>query len=162
MEELGGENSDAQAALDIRDRLHAAAAEEQTAVMESFIKEHVARVLGTSANRIEVDRSLNELGLDSLMAVELKNRIEADLQLSLSAAKLVSGPSIEELSKNVLDVFAASEAKQAPSPTMAPPRVEPSTPEVDQLSDQEVDLLLKKMLDEEAVAISDAEEGALS
>ncbi|MEA3115142.1 MAG: phthiocerol/phenolphthiocerol synthesis type-I polyketide synthase, partial [Caballeronia sp.] len=43
------------------------------------VREHGARVLGTSATQISVDQPLADLGLDSLMAVELATRLERDL-----------------------------------------------------------------------------------
>ena len=45
------------------------------------------------------------MGLDSLMMVELKNRIEKEAFISLSTVELMVGPSIRELSKVLLDQF---------------------------------------------------------
>ena len=44
-------------------------------LLRSYLSEQVARVLGLSASRLDVEQPLSNLGLDSLMAVELKNRI---------------------------------------------------------------------------------------
>jgi thioesterase domain-containing protein/acyl carrier protein len=86
----------------IREVLHQAKPEERKQIAEGYIREQVARVLGTSAGKLDVEQPLNELGLDSLMAIELKNRIEADLVLSLPTGRLVQGPSIGKLSTEVL------------------------------------------------------------
>ena len=46
----------------------------------AFLRDKVARVLGASAAKVEIDTPLTELGLDSLMAVELRNWIEGELR----------------------------------------------------------------------------------
>jgi hypothetical protein len=49
------------------------------------------------------------LGFDSLMAVELRNRVEADLEISLPLVDLLQGPSVAQLSGKLLEqVMAAS------------------------------------------------------
>ena len=57
--------------------------EEREEIVQTYIREQVARVLGASASKLDADRPLNELGLDSLMGVELRNRVEGNLALSL-------------------------------------------------------------------------------
>ena len=46
--------------------------------LQTYLNFQVARVLGLSASEIEQHKLLGELGLDSLMAVELKNKITKD------------------------------------------------------------------------------------
>lgn len=47
------------------------------------MRERIAHVLGFPPARIETSTPLDSLGFDSLNAVELKTRLEADLELSL-------------------------------------------------------------------------------
>jgi acyl transferase domain-containing protein/acyl carrier protein len=47
--------------------------------------------------RLPTNQSLTMLGMDSIMAVELKNRVEANLPVTLSIADLVMGVSVAEL-----------------------------------------------------------------
>lgn len=103
---LIGENTEQQRGEEgsrIREALLHAKEEEREEIVRTYICEQVARVLGTSAAKLDVDRPLNELGLDSLMAIELKNRIESDLALSLPTRELMEGPTINRLSKAVLN-----------------------------------------------------------
>ena len=58
-----------------------------------------ARVLGTSPSTLDPERPLNELGLDSLMGIELVNRIEAELGVPFPTEKIVGGPSIRMLAR---------------------------------------------------------------
>ncbi|WP_188114006.1 type I polyketide synthase [Streptomyces apricus] len=54
-----------------------------------FLKQEVAVVMGLRAERINVSRPLNRLGMDSLMAVELRNRIERRYQIKLPMVQLL-------------------------------------------------------------------------
>jgi len=133
----------------IKERLQQAKQEERPEIIEAYIREQAARVLGTSASKLDLDRSLNELGLDSLMAVELKNRIECDLDCSLPMGQLAQSPTIRRFSSVVLNQLLAPV-----STSSAPPVIRRETPEqllakVDRLSDQDVDSLLRKMVSEE-------------
>lgn len=51
----------------------------------------VASVLGIEANAIHPEKPLSALGLDSLMAIELRNRIHRDLRVLPSLSALISG-----------------------------------------------------------------------
>ena len=57
-------------------RILEAALEKRSGMVEDLIAAQVAAVLGTDATRIDKDTPLTNLGLDSLMAIELVNRIE--------------------------------------------------------------------------------------
>lgn len=81
-----------------RDLLSAARQEERQAIVISRLIEQIAKVLGTSATKLDPDQPINSMGLDSLMLVELKNRIEKETSISLPTVQLMVGPSIRELS----------------------------------------------------------------
>lgn len=73
----------------LRDKLTEAAGEEREALLRDYMVDQVARVLGTSASKLDADQPLSDLGLDSLMGVEIKNRIERDLSVSLPTGRLL-------------------------------------------------------------------------
>ncbi|MFE7076293.1 SDR family NAD(P)-dependent oxidoreductase [Streptomyces sp. NPDC057620] len=60
----------------------------------AFVKEAVAVVMGLRAERLNVSRPLNRLGMDSLMAVELRNRIEREYQVKLPMVQLLKDGTI--------------------------------------------------------------------
>jgi acyl carrier protein len=65
----------------------------------------VARVLGLSRDvlsNLDTTHSLNKLGIDSLMGVELKNRIEIDLGVDIPVMRLLRGFTIADLTSLVL------------------------------------------------------------
>ncbi len=62
-------------------------------------------MLGASAASLDADRPLNQLGFDSLMAVELKNHIDADLALSLPIRAMMEAPTINTLTAAVTELM---------------------------------------------------------
>ncbi|MEU9601936.1 SDR family NAD(P)-dependent oxidoreductase [Streptomyces sp. NPDC048109] len=75
---------------EFRARLHAAAPEERTPLVEATVRELAGRVLRVDAAAMDGDTPFKELGLDSLMSLELRNRLEAALGLKLSPTLLWS------------------------------------------------------------------------
>ncbi len=63
------------------------------------VREHLARVLALPPARIPPESRLNHLGLDSIMAIELKSAVEKALRVELPMAALLQGPSLSELAE---------------------------------------------------------------
>jgi amino acid adenylation domain-containing protein/thioester reductase-like protein len=80
-------------------------AEPQTRLIlaQQYLQEQVCDVLGLDRARLRAEQPLDTLGMDSLMALELKNRLESDLQVDLPVVSLLQGPTITELSSQLLD-----------------------------------------------------------
>jgi amino acid adenylation domain-containing protein/thioester reductase-like protein len=81
----------------------AAEPEDRYQLLQSYLSEQVARVLGLSATRLDVQQPLGNLGLDSLMAVELRNRIITDLGVNVPMGRFLQSPSIEQAATQVLE-----------------------------------------------------------
>ncbi|HSF39289.1 MAG TPA: amino acid adenylation domain-containing protein, partial [Thermoanaerobaculia bacterium] len=64
---------------------------------ESFLRRAFARLARIEPTRVAPDRPLTALGLDSLMAVELKASVEAEYGVSLPLASSLEGASVREL-----------------------------------------------------------------
>jgi acyl carrier protein len=62
-----------------------------------------ARVLETSPDRLDPDRTLSSLGFDSLMAVELQTAIRSQHGVDVSIAELLERLSLRSLCDSVLD-----------------------------------------------------------
>ncbi|WP_341739433.1 alpha/beta fold hydrolase [Microcoleus sp. CAWBG640] len=80
-----------------RDRILTAKNRDRPALLESYLCQQVVRGLGIKRSEICLEASLRELGFDSLMVVELKNRIEQDLAINLLVKELIEGSSITQL-----------------------------------------------------------------
>jgi myxalamid-type polyketide synthase MxaE and MxaD len=145
-----------------REALLAAEFSERQGLVERFLSEQVAGVLGHSPSGLDVNRPLDKLGLDSLMAVQLKNRIESELGVVVPVVKFLQGPTVSQLTTFALDELAKSGSTQSssPSPSAAAGKREINgksasqkssqklLAELDQLSDEEVDSLLSNALSE--------------
>jgi myxalamid-type polyketide synthase MxaE and MxaD len=81
----------------------AAGAEQRTALLQAYLQFHAAAVLGSGATLPEIHRSLSSLGFDSLMAVEMKNRIERELGANLPVVRLLDGTTLEQLATQVAE-----------------------------------------------------------
>jgi myxalamid-type polyketide synthase MxaE and MxaD len=141
-----------------RDVLLAAEPAERRQLLHSYLSEQVARVLGLTPSKLDVQQPLSQLGLDSLMAVELKNRIAVDLGVNVPVVKFLQGFSVHQAVTQILDQLAA----EVPNPTtplaqavtqqeehMDQRNAEQLLENLDQLSDEKVDSLLTDMLADE-------------
>src|SRR6185369_11313246 len=92
-----------------RDALLDLEPQQRQSMLEAHLLERVARILRISPSRLNHHQSLSTLGLDSLMAIELKNDIETNLDLILPLVSLLQGPDIEQLTAQILEQLEASE-----------------------------------------------------
>ncbi|MFC8827302.1 SDR family NAD(P)-dependent oxidoreductase [Streptomyces sp. NPDC057137] len=94
----------ADSAGSLRDRLLATPAPEQRDLVTEMVLREVAAVLGLdSAGALSPDQVLKELGLDSLMAVELRRRLALETGLSLPATLAFDYPAPVRIAQLVLD-----------------------------------------------------------
>jgi acyl transferase domain-containing protein len=75
------------------------AASERSKAMTRWIREQVAAVLRANVERIAVDKALKSHGVNSLMALELRNRIERGLVIALSAGTAWNYPTVGALAE---------------------------------------------------------------
>jgi acyl transferase domain-containing protein/acyl carrier protein len=83
----------------IREALLAAEPGEHQQLLESYLSEQVAKVVGTSVVKLDVSRSFTDLGIDSMMSVELKNRIRIDLGREIPIVELFRHTTIGSLAR---------------------------------------------------------------
>jgi acyl carrier protein len=153
LSELGGEQTASSPpsihAGEKRTALLAAEPGERFQLVQSYVTELVARVLGQDASKVDIQQPLSNLGLDSLMAVELKNRIATDLGVNVPMVTFLSGPSVEQAATQLLHLLTA-EAPAASVPVASYDIVDQAPPQdVDQYSDEEVDSMLTDLLAKE-------------
>ncbi len=92
---------------ELLDRLSAAgSSSRRLLLLTRFVGEEVVRVCGLDASNLPpVDRSLLDAGMDSLMAVELRNALSAALGKTLPATAIFEYPTIEALSGYLLSEY---------------------------------------------------------
>ena len=64
---------------------------ERRAFVASRLAEHVGSVLGLPGASVDASRPIVELGLDSLMGVELESLLDSRLDLQIQAMQLAQG-----------------------------------------------------------------------
>ncbi|MFE3101553.1 SDR family NAD(P)-dependent oxidoreductase [Nocardia tengchongensis] len=121
---------------------------EATAALAEFLREAVARVIGIQPGELSVDTELTRLGIDSLMAVELRNKITAELRVELLPTVLLKGPTVVQLEQQILALLdqeiadsGTAEVIESETP-LDPARAEELLERIDELSDTEVEALL--------------------
>jgi acyl transferase domain-containing protein/acyl carrier protein len=72
-------------------------------LIEDYLRQELATVLGWRSSRMDANQSLRDLGIDSLMAVMLKNRIAVGMGVAAPIIKLLHGPTIVELAAYLSD-----------------------------------------------------------
>ncbi|MCF2151836.1 acyltransferase domain-containing protein [Desmonostoc muscorum LEGE 12446] len=92
--------------LSIRQRLEITPLKERHAVLIDYIEKHLSKVLGfNSSHLLKATQALNELGLDSLTAMELKNRFVKELEVDVAIERFIEGITIEQLADSLLMQF---------------------------------------------------------
>lgn len=74
-------------------------------IATEFVTNAAARILGTSPAGLDLQRPLTEMGLDSLMAVELANVFESEFKVSLPISAISRDASIIRLSQTLLSIL---------------------------------------------------------
>ncbi|OBJ03896.1 type I polyketide synthase, partial [Mycobacterium sp. 1465703.0] len=98
-------------------RLEGLSEAEQHAVLLDLVRSHIATVLGNaSAEAIDPDRAFQELGFDSLTAVEMRNRLKTATGLALSPTLIFDYPTPNGLAGYIRSQLAGvpQEIKHAP------------------------------------------------
>ncbi len=97
-------------------------------LLEDAVCAQVAHVLRQAPERIDRRKSLKSMGLDSLMALELRNRLEAETGLTLSATLAWNHPNVVALATHLaarmqvaLESAPAAEAAPAPAESALAP-----------------------------------------
>lgn len=74
-------------------------------LMESMLRETLAVILRIPAEKALPEQSLSSLGVDSLMALELKHAVKDEFGLEISTIEILKGPTISQMSKTFLDML---------------------------------------------------------
>jgi acyl transferase domain-containing protein/NADPH:quinone reductase-like Zn-dependent oxidoreductase/SAM-dependent methyltransferase len=142
-------------AVDLAARLAGTAPERRQELLLGFVRDHAAHVLALPAAQVGDRTPLSDLGLDSLMAVELRNLLGAAVETThpIPATLVFDYPTIEAitgfLASEVLGVT-ASESVAAAASAVPPDGVSNGTlvssllDDMDNLTDDEIDELLAR------------------
>jgi acyl carrier protein len=125
------------------DELKQAPAGNRAGLLVAFLREQALRILGLpAAHPLSNEQPLSELGLDSLLAVDLRNALAAGLGRQLPATVLYNYPSIDALAGWLLGELFPAEPEAAADQSAA------MQSEIEQLSEGELDELLGQFADQ--------------
>jgi NADPH:quinone reductase-like Zn-dependent oxidoreductase/acyl carrier protein len=131
----------------VRATLVSAPPSERNGLLENHLREQIARVVRLESAQIDAHTSFKNLGLDSLMALELRNRLESTLALKLPVTMIFGYPTVTALAAHLMGRLQLTATSEEPSPSVAAPAesaVETSAPalnRIKEMSDEDVDRL---------------------
>jgi NAD(P)-dependent dehydrogenase (short-subunit alcohol dehydrogenase family)/acyl carrier protein len=125
-------------------QLSEAQAAERLPLLASSLQELVARVLQLDPSQFSAQESLTSLGIDSMMAIEIKLRITASLKIDISVLELLQGTTILQLAARILSSLQFAETAPAADSADAALSME----EIQQLIEQSNSADLERLLAE--------------
>jgi len=114
-----------------------------------FVREQAAKVLGVeSLQTIDHNKPLQELGLDSLLAVELRNLLGTGLNLrkSLPATLLFDYPTIRTVANYLFSDVLSADQRDESSKEKTSPKVMDELADLENLTEEEAEALLMEEL----------------
>ena len=97
----------------LRARLASEGSSVRVASLEQYLRDQMARLLGAAPASIDIERPIPDLGLDSLIAVELTLALDRDLGIEMAGTKLLGGASIRQLAVETLGLLHLAPADAA-------------------------------------------------
>jgi acyl carrier protein len=148
LEESGGRGASSISGPRMSELLHEAPAGERRGLLENHIREVIAGVMRLDPSRIPVQTSLGALGLDSLMGLEIRNRLERSLGLTLPATLAWTYPTIAALATYFEDALNfTGEARQTAQAAVAAGAVAiDDVVEIEDLSEEDAERMLQHEL----------------
>jgi phthiocerol/phenolphthiocerol synthesis type-I polyketide synthase D len=118
------------------------------AVLEAYLCTEVGAVLQLDPSKVARDQPLTVMGFDSLLALELRQRVERDLEVTVPIVNLFRGDSVGEFAA----YLHAEIRKKHPEAFGAAPALDAAQllAQVDVLTDEAVDALLENVIAEAA------------
>jgi acyl transferase domain-containing protein/NADPH:quinone reductase-like Zn-dependent oxidoreductase/SAM-dependent methyltransferase/acyl carrier protein len=145
---------------DWRSRIEAVGPSEKLAVISQAVREAVGSVLRVKPDSLRDDQPLTDLGLDSLMGVEIETSLEAAVGIALPPTSLMRARTIGEIASLIAGQMGGATVVTEPAPAVATAEaVSEAASEVDleALSDQDIDRLIGGGSDSDATeAVSSA------
>jgi acyl carrier protein len=98
----GGSSGSSENAVDIAALIADKSDADAQRILGRIITDEVAQILRLSAGEVDLDSSLDALGMDSLMALELRMGLETRYNIELPLMSITSVPSLRDLTKRLL------------------------------------------------------------
>ncbi len=126
-------------------KLRALPAAKRAGLIADHLRAQVAQVLRIAESQVELDTPLTSLGLDSLMGLELRNRVESMFGIKVPATLLWTYPTLLALSGQLAKSIVGAEPEDATQETPTSPPRDEGTKANEMLADEDA---LFALLDE--------------
>ena len=103
----------------LRAELLEAPGAERQGLLERYLAEQIAGALRVGADTVPLDTPLGGLGLDSLMALGVRNRIEHELALPVPIVQFLQSPSLQDFASHLLQRMILEQVVVSPVETSA-------------------------------------------
>ncbi|MBX7043513.1 MAG: SDR family NAD(P)-dependent oxidoreductase, partial [Ignavibacteria bacterium] len=155
-EEAGDGTSSAKkkAKESLAEKLSHTEVKDQSALLQDYFRNLISSIMGLEPEDIEPDIPLSSMGLDSLMAIELKNRVNLELGVNLNLVRYMEETDINRLSEELKEQIptlmsrsglSASKETAVPKAPTESDKARDILANLDELSEEELDKLLKEM-----------------
>ncbi len=139
--------------LDFRNRIMREDRESGLRLLENLLIDEIASVLDMPPSDVRPDQPLTSLGVDSLMAVELRNWAEIRLGVVVPIVEFLKGPSAREVADWIYREILNQTRLEAGETQVSPGVLNPQTAEslldrLDQLPEDQIDSLLASLIAE--------------
>jgi phthiocerol/phenolphthiocerol synthesis type-I polyketide synthase C len=94
-------NAAGEGSTDLRRELELLEPAELLETLKGLLKEEIGNILRVAPDKLDENRSLLEVGMDSLMGVELMSSLENNLGISIPIMALSEGPTISRLAERL-------------------------------------------------------------
>jgi acyl transferase domain-containing protein/acyl carrier protein len=129
----------------LRTRLSEVEPAERLPLLRDAVRGHAAAILALAGASLDGRKPLNDYGLDSLMAVELRNALAAAIGFPLPASLIYDYPGIDALASFLAERLTDDGPDQAPPPEM--PMAPPGPSELDAMSEEDLARALMEEMD---------------
>jgi NADPH:quinone reductase-like Zn-dependent oxidoreductase/acyl carrier protein len=102
MSEEAGEGAGASAA-ELKAHIASLPRDEAIAAVQQQLTKHIAGIVGTAPARLSVNQPLTELGMDSLMLVELQIGLDKQFGIAIPTLDLMDLATVAKLSRRIVD-----------------------------------------------------------
>jgi len=121
--EMGGAAADEAAEVDLKVLLADCSPDEARDKVSALLVEEVARIMKLAIDRVEAHRPLAELGMDSLMAVELRLAVEQRFGISIPLLALSEGATLTAMAGRIVRSLGGEGEVQADEKTQMAERL---------------------------------------
>ncbi|MEM9916687.1 MAG: AMP-binding protein [Bacteroidota bacterium] len=114
---------------------------------EQLLMQSIAEVLNLNLSEIDLDLSLIEHGMDSMTAMDLRSRLQKELQMKINFSNLLFNKPIRSISEHLF--YEKQQAAARPTASAAPNDSDAiQEPDIDNLTEEQLDQLIARLENE--------------